>query len=218
MTRPGRTLGAVALAGLVLGGPVASARADRREASVHGALVGGAFTTGDVDGGDATATVPLAGLALRASYATRDSFQYDVALALLRGGDATFPSHTFMPAGAPPATGPYRAATTLTRLDAGVTLRLGVRWIPTARLAAGVQLRRIGPVTVDAMPAIDDARPAALAVDLVGSATLGLDHRVNRRLIVGLAAGGSLAVPLGGASARTLEVTVHGAYYWYPRW
>lgn len=198
--------------------PATSAHADRREASLHAELVGGALTTGDVDGADATDTVPLAGLAVRASYATRDSFQYDVALALLRAGEATFPSHTFMPVGAPPAIGPYRAGTTLTRLDAGVTLRLGVRWIPTARFAAGVQLRRVGPVTVDAMPVIDDARPAQLALDLVGSATIGLDHRINRRLIVGLAAGSSIAVPLGGAAARTVELTVHGAYYWYPRW
>ena len=194
------------------------ARADRREASLHAQVVGGALTTGDVDAGDATTTVPTGGLAIRAGYATRDRFQYDVALTLLGSGQGAFPSHTFTQPGQPAVTGPYRAGALASRLDAGVALRLGVRWIPTVRVAAGVQARRVGAVIVDGPIGAVEGRPARLELDLVGTAAVGLDHRVNRRLVVGLAAGGSLALPLGGAATRTLEVTVHGAYYWYPRW
>lgn len=209
---------ALAIAALVELAWVPGGRADRREASVHAQLVGGVLTTGDVDAGAATARAPLAGLAVRASYATRDRYQYDVALALLRGGAAVFPDHTFTPPGRPAVTGPYRAGNLLTRLDAGLTFRLGVRWIPTARLAAGVQLRRTDAAQVEAEAGTFVARDPRLTVDLVGTVALGLDHRVNRRLIVGVAAGGSLAVPTGGTTAHSLEVTVHGAYYWYPRW
>lgn len=204
---------------IVLGTGIATpARADRREASLHAHLVGGVLGTGDVDGGRARELVGLAGLAVRAGYATRDTFQYDVALAFLRSGAAAFPSHRFTPAGAPPAIGPYSFATTISRVDAGVTFRLGVRWIPTARLAAGLQLRRAGAVTVDAVPVIADARAPRLDLDLIGTASIGLDHRLDRRWIVGVAAGGSLAVPLGGTTTHTAEITLHAACYWYPRW
>ena len=196
----------------------ASAAADRREASLHAHLVGGVVRTADADAGDVTAIAPVAGLAVRASYATRDSSQYDVALTLLRVGDATFPEHTFMPAGRPPVTGPFHVGALTTRLDAGVTLRLGVRWIPTARLAAGVQLRRTGDAVVDSPAGAVVGRGAALAVDAVAATSIGLDHRLNRRLIVGVAAGGALAVSLDGTLTASVEGTVHAAYYWYPRW
>jgi hypothetical protein len=213
----GRLLTA-AIAAAVVAAPAADARADRREASLHGHLVAGALATGDVDAGAATDRVPLLGLALRASYTTRDRFQYDVALSLLGAGAAAFPAHTFAPPGRPPVTGPYQVGSLVTRLDGGVTLRLGVRWIPTVRLGAGLQLRRVGEARVAAGAGTFVGRDPRLELDLVGTATVGLDHRVHRRLVVGVAAGGSLAVAGGGASTHTVEVTVHGAYSWYPRW
>jgi hypothetical protein len=194
------------------------ARADRREASLHAHLLGGVLVTGDVDGGDARARVPLAGVALRAGYATHDAYQYDLAIAFARAGEASFASRTFSPAGRPPVTGPYRVGTLLARADGGVTLRLGVRWIPTVRLAAGAQLRRLGEAQVDTAAGTVTGRAAALAFDLIGAAALGLDHRIHRRLIVGVAAGATIALPLGGPPVHTLELTAHAAYYWYPRW
>lgn len=205
-------------AGLAVLATTGTAAADRREASLHAELVGGAVRTGDADGGDATATVPVGGLAVRASYATRDRFQYDVALTLLRSGEGAFPERTFMPVGQPPVTGPFRVGAMAARLDGGVTFRLGVRWIPTVRLAAGVQLRRLGEAVVDSPAGAVVGREPRLALDAVGVAALGLDHRVNRRLIVGASAGGVLAVATDGGVTASLEATVHGAYYWYPRW
>lgn len=202
---------------LVAAAAPTAAHADRREASLHAQLVGGVLSTGDVDA-TGSARAALGGLAVRASYANRDSFQYDLALSLFGHGEAAFAARTFMPEGRPPVTGPYRVGGQLTRLDGGVTLRLGVRWIPTVRVGLGVQLRRLGGAMVTAGPVTAEARPDHLQLDLVGTTALGLDHRINRRLIVGASAGGSLAAPLGGARGATAEVTVHAAYYWYPRW
>lgn len=215
-------LGAIALGGLGLVTLGAStARADRREASLHVHAVGGLASVGDADAA-APATAPLGGLAVRASYATHNAFQYDGALTLLATGGAGFPSATFTPPGRPPLTGTYTLATQLARLDGGVTLRPGVVWIPTVRLAAGVQARRRGGPVVESggMEVSGEAltgRGSDLGVDVVGIATVGLDHRVSRRLIVGAAAGASYAAPLRGEAFRTLELTLHVSRYWYPR-
>lgn len=214
-------LGALAVGlGLVTLG-ASTARADRREASLHAHAVAGLATAGDAAAAE-DGSAPLGGLAVRASYATHNAFQYDAALTLLATGGAGFPSTTFTPPGRPPLTGAYTVATQLARLDGGVTLRPGVVWIPTVRLAAGVQARRSGGPVVESggMSVSGEAltgRGSDLGVDVVGVATVGLDHRIDRRLIVGAAVGASYAVPLGGEAFRTLEVTLHVSRYWYPR-
>lgn len=218
MTARALTLALALAAAVATAAASGVAHADRREASLHAELVGGALATGDTDAPGATSLVPLAGLAARASYATHDAYQYDVALTLLRAGEAAFGPHTFTPAGRPPVSGPYQVGALLARVDGGVTLRLGVRWIPTVRLAAGVQLRRLGEAEVTTPGGTLTGRDAGLAFELIGAGAIGLDHRVNRRLIVGISTGVSLAVPVSGPPARTVELTLHGAYYWYPRW
>jgi hypothetical protein len=206
---------------LVLGARLDVAAADRREASVHAHLVGAFLNAGDeasVNGGRGSG--PLGGLAVRASFATRNSYQYDVALSLL-AGRASFDQGVFTPMGMPSRTGPFTVATQAARLDGGVTVRLGVRWIPTVRVAAGLQARHRGaPVVTVGGIEINESmtgRSADLQLDAVGVADVGLDFRVNRRVIVGAAAGASYAVPIGGEAFRTVEVTAHAAYYWYPR-
>ncbi len=198
-----------------------SAHADRRETSVHAHLVGGLAVTSDASA-EESGSAPLGGLAVRASRATSDLYQYDVSLSLLATGGAAFPSTTFAPPGAPSVTGPYTISTQITRLDGGVTLRPGVVWIPTLRLAVGLQGRRHGgPVVTDGDREVTGeqvlGRGAELGLDVVGIATVGLDHRINRRLIVGAAVGASLAVPVSGEAFRTFEGTVHAAWYWYAR-
>lgn len=215
-----RRAGLGTLAGaLVLGAAPGLAAADRREASVHAHLVGAFASAGD-EASASPGTGPLGGVAVRASFATRNHYQYDVALAVL-AGRTSFDQGRFAPTGLPPRTGPFTIATQAVRLDGGVTLRLGVRWIPTLRVAAGVQARHRGApaVTVGGVAVAQDqiGRAGDLALDAVGLADLGLDLRLSRRLIVGAAAGASYAVPLGGEGFRTLEVTAHAAYYWYPR-
>lgn len=208
---------AVALVLLLAAEP---ASADRREASLHAHVVGGMAIASDAAVDD-RATAPMGGIALRASYATSNTYQYDVSLSLLATGAAAFPEATFAPPQRPAVTGPYTITSQMTRIDAGVTFRLGVAWIPTVRLAVGGQgRRRGGPVVMDEGSEVTGearlGRGTELGFDVVGAATAGVDHRINRRLIVGVAAGACVAVPLGGEPLHTLELTAHAAYYWYP--
>lgn len=194
-------------------------RADRREASVHVQAVGGVASVGH-DAAEATGSGGLGGLAVRASYATKNEFQYDAQLSVLYGR-AAFDAGTFRLGGGAPTVAPFVVSGVVARLDAGVTLRLGVRWIPTVRLAAGVQaVRRGSPVvTVGGVEfSGDDTAPAAVSANLIGSATVGLDYRVDRRLIVGAAAGATAAVPGLRDAWREATITIHVARYWYPRW
>ncbi len=220
---------ALAIAAATTGSAVSKAHGDRREASLHGHLIAGiARTTDDVAGaGDSdartvAATAPLAGLALRASRAPDGALgnhlQYDTAVALLVTGGAAFPAGHFAPPGRPPVDGPYTLTTQAVRLDAGATLRLGVAWIPTVRLAAGVQARRRGPpqvmsITGDISGADATGRGAAYTADLIASGAVGLDHRPHRRVIVGATIGGTVT----HRDFRTLELSVHASYYWYPQ-
>jgi len=214
MTRCAAALAVVAVVAVPSG-----AGADRREASVHAHVLGAFLSVGDTASRRA-GTGPAAGIAARASFATRNSYQYDLAVSLL-AGRASFDEGTFGAPGQPSRTGPFTVATQAVRLDGGVTFRLGVRWIPTLRLAAGLQGRHRGApvVTVGGvlLSSAQTGRTADFQLDAVGVADLGLDYRVGRRLVIGAAAGASYAVPLGGESSRTLEVTAHAAYYWYPR-
>ena len=195
----------------------AQARADRRETSLHAHVIGGALALDDH--GEA-GSGGWGGLAVRASRATRNSFQYDAQLTLGYGA-ASFDQGTFPLQGGAPMMAPYTLATQLAHLDAGVTLRLGVRWIPTVRVAAGVQgTRRASPVvTYNGTEFSGDASGQApqYAANLVGSATVGLDYRWNRRWIIGAAAGAASSVPGLGDAWRSVEVTAHAAFYWYAR-
>ena len=157
---------------------------------------------------------------MRASKATRNSFQYDTQLTL-GYGRASFDAGQFLLGGGTPMTVPFTVSSQLARLDAGVTLRLGVRWIPTVRLAVGAQaVRRGSPVATAGGFEFtgDDTAPSSLSAHLSGSATVGLDYRMSRRLIVGVALGATAAVPGVGDSWREATITVHAARYWYPRW
>lgn len=209
---------AICLAALLA--TTALAYADRREASVHAHAIGGAVTMDDDASTSGSGTGALAGLAVRASYATRNAWQYDTQLTL-GYGRASFDAGQFLLGGGTPMTVPFTVSSQLARLDAGVTLRLGVRWIPTVRLAVGAQaVRRGSPVATAGGFEFtgDDTAPPSLSANLIGSATVGLDYRMSRRLIVGAAVGATTAVPGVGDSWREATITVHAARYWYPRW
>ncbi|MEZ4400199.1 MAG: hypothetical protein R3B06_09280 [Kofleriaceae bacterium] len=139
-------------------------------------------------------------------------------------GTAAFDQGRFVLSGSStPIDAPFTLATQAVRLDAGATVRLGVRWIPTVRVAAGVQaVRRASPAVsyqgVVFSGATDTGQASSLSANVIATATAGLDYRVNRRWIVGAAIGGVAAIPGLGEAWRTFDGTVHAAYYWYPRW
>ena len=207
------------LALALVAGAAGSAAGDRREASVHAHVIGGAFAVRDEAAAD-TALGPAFGAAVRASRATHNIFQYDASFAVI-AGRVHFGAGRFAVSGQPPRTGPFTIAQVIARVDGGATLRLGVAWIPTVRVAVGLQARRRGsPVAILGGVEVGGAalgRRADYHVDAVASIAAGLDHRLNRRLVVGASAGASHAVPLGGPAFDSLELTVHAAYYWYPR-
>ena len=207
---------------VVLGALVAPtpARADRYEASVHVQPVGGVALVSD-PATEATTAAPLVGLGLRASYARSNLYQYDTQLTAATTTAAAFDSGTFTIGGDPVPPAPFSITTRLIRLDAGVTMRFGVRLVPTVRLALGVQERFCGAPVItlaDGDHVGADGRDGEAATDLYGIATVGVDYRINRRVTVGASVGGSYAVPLGASSWRTIEGSVHLAWYWYPLW
>ena len=194
------------------------ARADRYESSLHVQAVGGLAQTGDVDG-RGLSSAPLGGLEVRASYATSDWYQYDLAVTGFGTGTAGFAAAEFTLPGGETVAGPFEVGSAGLRVDGGVTVRLGVQVIPTFRLGVGFQARRIGSPTVEtSVLEVDAHRPGRIERELVGLGSVGLDYRFNRRLIAGAAVGGVYAVPVGGVGFRSLEATAHVAYYWYPLW
>lgn len=208
----------IVVAAAVALGAAGRAHADADEASMHVHLVGGVAVAGDQAAADETQAAPLAGLGARASYATSDWFQYDAAVLVAGTTALSFDAGMFERPGLPPLVGSFERSQQLARLDAGVTLRGGVRFIPTLRLAVGGQVRRTGAADVTVGGIEQEGGAASVGVDLVGVAAVGLDYRVNRRTILGVSVGGSVAVPIGGAAFQTAEVAVMVAHYFYPRW
>ncbi len=205
----------LALAAALLVAPT-TASADRREASLHAHAIGGLVNLGGPDTDDTSSAMAL-GVAARASYATSNRFQYDAQLAVM-AGSADWDLGTFNTRGGT-VSGPFARGIQAARLDAGATLRFGVTVIPTVRVALGVQGVRYGAAEVgNGGSTVTADGSDALGLHLVGSASAGLDYRVNRRLIVGAAAGASLALPGVGEPWRSFDVTFHAAYYYYPRW
>ncbi|MEZ4403925.1 MAG: hypothetical protein R3B06_28130 [Kofleriaceae bacterium] len=197
------------------------AHADRREASVHVQPVGGRLSLGEANASAAGAG-GFGGLAVRASYATANLFQYDAQVSVL-AGTAAFDQGRFVLSGSStPIDAPFTLATQAVRLDAGATVRLGVRWIPTVRVAAGVQaVRRASPAVEFAgvtYLGADTGQAPSVAYNLVATATVGLDYRVTRRWIIGAAIGAAVAAPGLGPRWDTLDLTAHLGRYWYPRW
>ena len=192
------------------------AHADRYEASLHAHLVGGAAAVGDRAAADA-AIAPFGGVAVRASYARANLMQVDAQLTVATTGPARFDRGAFRFSGEP-VIAPFSIVTRLVRFDLGATVRFGVRVVPTARLAIGVE-ERFGAapiVELDGARRDDaDGRTGDRAIDLVGVAAVGVDYRVGPRLIVGGAIGATAAV---AKDWQTVEATVHVAYYWYPLW
>lgn len=201
----------------LLGGGVA--RADRAEASLHAHAIGGVAAVADPATSE-TASTMLAGIAVRASYARSDLFQYDAELTVASTGAAAFAAGTFGFNGEPVADLPFQLTTRVVRFDVGATFRFGVRVIPTIRVAVGVEERfRGAPVVAFGGSRQEaDGRHGDTATDLVGVGAIGLDYRFGPRLIAGASVGGTMAVPLGGPGWRTIETSAHLAYYFYPLW
>jgi hypothetical protein len=176
------------------------------------ALGGLAWAADDAADGD-MASAPVFGLSARASYATRDWVQFEVAVSGGTTTSASYDSGHFEPAGRPPVDGAFDTRNQFARAELGASLRLGVRYIPRIRAFVGPQVRRTGATSV----AGSEVRAAELGFDLVGGAGLGIDYRVGRRLVIGVEGAASYGVPLSGEALHTVEIGLHVSYYFYPR-
>jgi len=205
-----RALPMAVAAAAALSAVPARALADADETSVHAEATAGAAQLGDPAGGEA-ATVALVGGAVRATAATRDWFAWELEA---YGGVTTAGRYTFDPGGGARA---LSRGAIVAGVDAGATLRLGVRYIPTATLAVGPQLR-LSPasrmVRADTGVALGTAA-ANQAVDVTARVSAGLDVRLGPRLVVGARASVRQGLGLAAGSWRSFEGLIHASYYWY---
>lgn len=194
-----------------------SARADEDEATVELHLFGGVARVGE-ERTSQVATVPEAGVAGRFTYGLRDWLALDGELAAAQLGAARFDAVPVTLGGVPGATGPIDRSARTARAAVGATLRLGVRLVPTLGVAIGSQLRMRDGATYLPTGNIPDDHAASTTIDLIASARIGLDYRINRRWLAGLWAGATVAVPFGAPSYQAAEGGVRVEYAWYPLW
>ena len=200
-----------ALVAAVLVAPSA-ASADRYEVSLHVQPIGGVAWFEDA-GTSTRAQVSMAGLGLRATYGYRDWLALEAEARGAAFGVARWDDVMASVEGTPTSGDVERTAQTA-RLTGAATLRLGVAWIPTVSLGLGVQVRRWGQGTLRDTPLVPDGREAGMDLAPVALARVGLDRRLNRRVVVGAAVGGAYAY--SSEAQAEIEGLVFASYYFYP--
>jgi hypothetical protein len=100
----------------------------------------------------------------------------------------------------------------------GPTWRFGVSWVPVVTLAAGggVRYRSAGRFTEDGFAPGEKA--ATTALDLAATARVGLEHRMNRRLVGGVYASGIVAWSPSAPMLPAVLLSVGLSYVNYPLW
>lgn len=203
--------GLVGLVGLALAGR--SAQADRYEASIAGELHGGIARINEP--GTETLSAPAFGARARVTHAWRDRLAWDVQLAAAITQPVTFVD-VERNVGGRPQRGDVTRRTVTTSAQLGAELRLGVRLLPTLRVALGPQVRHR---TASDLGALIEAVPAETSLDALASVGLGVDLRLGRHLAIGLALTWDHAQPLGDAGALdVIGVSIRVSRFWYPHW
>lgn len=190
------------------------AHADAEEASIFVHAVSGTGMLGD-PAAPGTRTLPLAGTALRFTYATHDVFAYEAELAWSRTADvAVFEDVMFEG-----FTGDLERVSYLGRLQAGVRLRLGARYIPTLHLAAGV-MAHAAMQSHFVLPGSIVVEGPGFALDWapVASAGLGFDYRISARWVAGASVSALSTLVPDDDGIQSIEGELHVSYFWYPHW
>jgi len=190
-----------------------TAHADRYEASIDVHPLGGLAAVADAG---TSATVPYGGLAGRLTYGLRHWLALDGELAFAQLATARYDDVMLSIDGGRPMPGSLERRARFGRASVGTTLRLGVAVIPTLYVGFGAQGRwrddgRMGRY-------VPDGYDRALSLDLTATARAGLDLRLDRRWIVGVAVGATHAFPIGAPGLDVVEGTASLSYYWYPNW
>jgi len=221
------TLRAVRVAVVVAGlAGRAGAHADRYEAAFVVRPVGAVGRVaepvgmGGSTGAPVVASIYGGGLAAGLSYGLRDWLDVGAELEAAGFTRATYDSASVMIENNP-FMGRVERTTRAAQLRFGATLRLGVAWVPTLSLGLGLGARQRTAATLR----FDDQRVllltpddmgASMSVDLLTAARVGLEHRLDRRWTIGVAAGAGHALGLGAPSLDILSMNLSLAYTWYP--
>lgn len=193
----------------------APAAADAYETSVGVQAALGAATVADAADPDSSTGVGAAGGSLRFTWATRDHLAWEVEAYGLATGSI---EHT--EALVDGSARDFRRRIVAGGIDAGPTLRLGVRFIPTVTVALGPQLRfhseaaGFHPATGLPVTPIE----SQIVFDLAARASVGFDLRLGARWVAGTRASVRQALGLGDGSWRSFEAMIHLSRYWYPGW
>lgn len=190
-----------------------TASADRYEATVRIEAHGGMARVGAP--GAAPATAPAVGAALRLGHAWTNTTTWDLGLAGAVTQPASFRDVDTAVDGRP-VTGDTSRRTIALAPQLGAELRWRRRQQPFVRLALGPQLRYQTAATIDSYP---DALPAGWSLDAVVSVGVGVDLRLGRGQLLGLAVQLDHAQALGDEPpVDTLGVSLRIGRAWYPRW
>jgi hypothetical protein len=194
--------------------------ADADEASAHAGLLMGAAApdTHSLGPGDA---VPAAGLSGRLTYATSDWYAFEVAMEFEHSiGMVRFdgpPLITYPGSDHERGEGDsFVRRMDWFRTEAGISARLGVRWIPTFYAGLGVQVQRAYQATEFNQGRILPGPGREVALDVAGVAGVGLDYRLDEHWVVGAGVRARRSLSWSWRDSYAASVAMHVGYYWYP--
>jgi hypothetical protein len=209
---------ATALAWLV--GNPAAIQADADEASVHAGLtIAGATAAAQALG---PAELMLAGgMSGRFTYATSDWYAYEATVELEHSaGLASFIGASDDRAADDPdanQSGRFVRHMGWLRSEAGISARLGVRWIPTFYAGLGVQMQRVGEARDVCLRAVLPGPGRKLTLEMVGAVGAGVDYRVDEHWVMGVSLRVRRSAPwVGDEAYGAIGLALHIGYYWYP--
>jgi hypothetical protein len=186
-----------------------AAHADEDEASFHSQLQVGQATIGEPELDGATNELFTLGVGARATYATSNWYAYEAHLtwtqptrsAYYERGDGLF----------------IARQNGWLRLDAGLTARLGVEYVPTVHAAVGAQTR-FGGRARTSFESWTYETDGYAAFDLVGSLGLGFDWRPpgeGDHWVFGAMGMVQRVLWSTGPSLETRSLMFHIGYYFY---
>lgn len=193
----------------------ATARADRREAQWSARPLAGVAELQE-DGASTQRTL-VGGLSLGLSYGVSNGLDIGGELMVLATATTTFMDMAIIDGGAP-YRGPLTRSADSALLLLGPTWRLGVSWVPVISLEAGGGARYRSAGTFTDTHITLDEKQAGMVLDLAACARVGIEHRMTRRLTIGLYAS---ALASWGPSAPFLPVASASfgfSYVHYPLW
>jgi outer membrane protein W len=189
--------------------------ADDAEGSFHLELSPRLARTEDARERDDFATLPGLALGVRGSYGLTDHLAAEVTI----GGSFGFGTTLHDQRTDTGVLADLRQNEHAAFATAGLTARLGVRFVPTLTLQAGYQHRFLPDADfIDPATGFDLQMPVLAhgRDDLLVVAGVGFDYRIDKHWIIGVQVRATYALPVGDDEYRAIDLPIHIAYYSYP--